>query len=118
VTAAEAMSHCSDSSSSEGNAKAAKKATAAPLYSIYKADGTIQKDISLPDGRKHFELEEMKKIVGGWVEVSYLPGKMIAIYDEEGKMQHKSYPINLKASELVGLILVGTVIICPEKMMK
>jgi len=101
-----------------GKVRSTKKSAVKPLtYTVFKVDGTIDSNLSLPDGRTHFELKEMQSIVGGYIEVTYLPNNMLAIYDEEGKMQHKNYAFNENASKVVGRSLFGTVIVCPVKML-
>lgn len=53
-------------------------------------------------------LEELQKLVGGYIEVKSIPGKMAILWDEEGRL--KSLPLNVKfgAWDIVGnIVLVG-----------
>ena len=49
-----------------------------------------------PKNGKSFELEEMQKLVGGYIEFIYLHDGRIMVINEEGKM--KRLPYNFKAS--------------------
>ena len=45
-----------------------------------------------------FSLEELQAMVGGWLEVVYLPDGNLLVIDEEGKL--KNYPRNEQATRL------------------
>lgn len=71
-----------------------------------------------PDNGKSFTLKELKKYVGGYVEViyTYERPRQIMCVDGEGKPKKK--PFNQEASKLFGFDeIVGDVLICSEKEM-
>jgi flagellar hook assembly protein FlgD len=101
--------------------KKKKKST----YTRYHADGRVEKDVALPDGRQYItEVDEMQALIGGGqVETMRLPGGLLALFDEDGRS--KQLPLNRTASALVtklcgGMpcLLVGTVVVMPNKMLK
>ena len=65
----------------------------------------------LPADGKTFELEELHKLVGGWIEV-VREGDSYLVMDEEGKLKGKAY--NEVASDLTGRLhdIVGDVLVC------
>jgi hypothetical protein len=77
-----------------------------------------------PKNGKDFTLEEMQKIVGGYIECIYLPNKMIMIIDEEGKCKDK--PINYAATTLYvqsgncgeSDYIAGDVLLCKSSQVK
>ena len=85
---------------------------------IIYANGT-EKEIS-PKNGKDFQLEELQKIVEGYIEVLPIHDGEIMIMNEEGKIN--GLPINKKATEIVSDIvcdvIVGNVLICNSKMLK
>ncbi len=79
------------------------------MATIFKADG--QKIETQPKNGRDFKLEELKKIVGGYIEIVTLSGNRIMVVNEEGKVN--GLPINIKATELCGYdIIVGDVLVC------
>jgi hypothetical protein len=63
---------------------------------LYKTDGTME-EVKPRSGTK-FELEELQKIVGGWIEiVRTLDGKKMVI-NEEGK--NKQMALNILATRI------------------
>lgn len=79
---------------------------------IIKTDGSVSE--FKPAG-KRITLEEMQKIVGGYIEMLHLDGrsKKVLVVNEEGKL--KNLPINHKAtlmakSDWIQDIIVGDVI--------
>ena len=53
-----------------------------------------------------FSLEELHALVGGWIEVVYLPDGRLMVIDEEGKL--KGYPRNEQATRLAaGRLMVS-----------
>jgi hypothetical protein len=80
---------------------------------IYKPDGT-ETEVTPKD--KSFTLDELKEIVGGWIEVVALKGSYMVV-NEEGKLM--GLPFNLRATTIArqhlnnGDFIVGTVIIVP-----
>ena len=51
-------------------------------------------------------LENLQKIVGGYIETVYLTDEVVIICNEEGKLQHLPFNMNLHGDELVGTIIV------------
>ena len=76
------------------------------MAKLFKTDGTVE-DVK-PKGKK-FKLEEMQKLVGGYIEA--VPGsKLLAYCNEEGQLQE--LPFNKRASEYFHQVLVGNVLVC------
>lgn len=76
------------------------------------------RDIQPANGQE-FQLEELQKIVGGFIEVLYLQNALM-ILDEEGKLKNK--PTNKLATQIWrtegGLDpIVGTVVICKSHLL-
>ncbi len=63
---------------------------------VLHVDGT-QETIA-PHSPPAFALEELHALVGGWIEVVYLPDGRLMVIDEEGKL--KGYSRNEKATRL------------------
>jgi Domain of unknown function (DUF3846) len=60
-----------------------------------------------PANGKKFSLEELQKLVGGYIE--YVPrSRPIAYCDEEGRLKEK--PLNALASQRFNQLLVGDVV--------
>lgn len=79
---------------------------------IIKANGLIR-DIT-PAGDT-FTLEELQEIVGGYIELAWLPHGMVLVVNEEGKL--KNLPVNVVATELYKAdVIVGDVLLCNEKL--
>jgi hypothetical protein len=81
------------------------------MAKIFKTDGSILE--TEPKNGTHFTLEELKEIVGGWIEIVYLPNKEMMIIDEEGKLKGKPY--NLLATSYWknhNDFIVGDVLLC------
>lgn len=82
---------------------------------IYKSNGDIIE--TSPKNKKDFSLKELKKIVGGHIEVINL-GDDYMVVNEEGKLI--GLPINLNAtivyqiSTKIGEHIVGDVLVCPK----
>lgn len=89
------------------------------MAKIYKTDGT---SVSVePKNGKDFKLDELKEIVGGYIEVLHLNGNEILVCNEEGKL--KGYPLNIEATRIVqendiSDYIVGNVLICDTKQVK
>jgi hypothetical protein len=85
---------------------------------IYKADGTII-DI-VPENGTDFQLEELQRIVGGYIEIIGLFDNEIMVVNEEGKLA--DLPINENATELYNEAddfydyIVGDVLVCDSSM--
>lgn len=61
-------------------------------------------------------LVDLQKIVGGFIEIVYLPDKRIMVIDEDGKLKGK--PINKKAPEMYAPqwdTIVGDVVVCTKQ---
>jgi hypothetical protein len=72
-----------------------------------------------PKNGKDFKLEELHDIVGGYIECIYLPGKMLMVLDEEGKLKGKD--VNQNATEMARLnndYIVGDVLVCKKSEVK
>lgn len=77
-----------------------------------------------PKNGTDFQLEEMQKIVGGYIQLFYLmndEGEVI-VMNEEGKFE--GLPVNDKATELAesllydGDFIVGDVLVCTNKQIR
>ncbi len=77
---------------------------------LINADGTGRE--VLPKKGKEFSLEELQGFVGGYIElVRYFGGQMMV--NEDGRP--KGLPVNIRASELAGMPIVGPVVIGSKK---
>jgi len=76
------------------------------MATIIKVDGTME-EITID---KQNSLEQMQKIVGGYIEVVPVAGGKTLVVNEEGLLQQ--LPINYKASALYNCTIVGNVILC------
>jgi hypothetical protein len=85
---------------------------------IYKADGTIIE--TAPANGTDFQLEELQKIVGGYIEIVSLLDNEIMVINEEGKLT--DLPVNENATELYNEVdgfydyIVGDVLVCDSSM--
>lgn len=86
------------------------------MVKIVKTNGEI---IDLED--KELQLEQMQKVVGGYIEIVHLKNGWLVVCNEEGKL------IGLEENPVVTLvcningfndIIVGDVIICESKYIK
>ena len=60
----------------------------------------------MPASPPSFSLEELQAMVGGWIEVVYLPDGRLMVIDEEGKL--KGYQRNEQATRLAaGRLMFG-----------
>jgi hypothetical protein len=71
---------------------------------------------TIPKNGSDFELAELQDIVGGLIECIPLTKGRLLVVNEEGLLEN--LPINTKASLLVGLPIVGTVVICDDDQLK
>lgn len=84
---------------------------------VIKTDGT--KDALQPKNNKVFTLEELKSVVGGYIEIVQLTEDYLMIINEEGKLL--DLPINVvatrvyRASRNTEDFIVGNVLICSNK---
>jgi hypothetical protein len=85
---------------------------------IYKADGTII-DV-VPENGTDFQLDELQKIVGGYIEIVGLLDNEIMVINEEGKLA--DLPVNENATEIYNEVdgfydyIVGDVLVCDSSM--
>lgn len=84
---------------------------------IYHPNGEIE-DV-LPKNGKHFTLEEMQAIVGGYIEIVRLPANLLMILNEEGKLQKLAYNPHADAIfknhfHINNNYIVGNVLICSK----
>lgn len=90
------------------------------MAKIYKTDGTIL-DVE-PKNKKFFKLEELQKIVGGYIEIVELNNGEIIVLNENGKVDNlpyndeatKIYKENINTSDFI----VGDILICKAREVK
>ena len=68
-----------------------------------------------PNKDNLFSLEELQKIVGGYIEMVFLPNNFVLVVNEEGKLNQ--LPINIKASLImkefnINDFIVGNALYC------
>ena len=80
---------------------------------IYKANGEVIK--TYPKNGTYYTLEELKEIVGGYIEIVRLNKKEIMVINEEGKLNNLPYNDNatlrfrfFKTNDFI----VGDVLVC------
>ena len=76
---------------------------------VYRVDGTIEELGHKPT------LKEAQEIVGGYIELVKVRGKVLVV-DDEGKLEHKNKPTNklitsLYGSQIYSGYVVGDVIV-------
>lgn len=83
---------------------------------IFKTDGTSEK--VPPTNGTDYTLEELQKMVGGYIEVVRVPHKpsMILIVNEEGLLHN--LPPNPMATGIAGQPIVGNAVYCPTEHLK
>ena len=75
-----------------------------------------------PKNGVDFKLEEIQKIIDGYMECVYLPKGLIMIVDEEGKIKNK--PVNYAATAIFQAkygktdVIVGDVLLCKTNQIK
>ena len=88
------------------------------MAKIYRVNGTVE-NIE-PVNKTDFSLEELQKIVGGYIEVVPVFKNKYIVVDEEGRM--KNYKHNETASRLVfGQVngdIVGDMLLCEQNEIK
>jgi len=87
------------------------------MATILRANNT-QEEVS-PSNGSDFQLAEVKAIVDGWVEITYLSDGRIMLLNEEGKIS--DLPPNWAATELFNQggrlwyeVIVGDVLVCED----
>ena len=78
------------------------------MAQLIKANGE-QIDVT-PKNGKDFKFEELKEMIGGWIEIVRLRDDKILVVDEEGMCKEKD--INPVASLMAGFTVVGDVVFC------
>lgn len=84
---------------------------------LYKADGTILEVV--PANGTDFKLDELKKMVGGYIEIVSAGNGKIMVIDEEGKLKNK--PLN-NACTMIFMqagyydTIVGDALVCDDEM--
>jgi hypothetical protein len=70
-----------------------------------------------PKNGTDFSYEELREIVGGYIEIVSLTNDKIMVVNEEGKIYH--LPVNMQATHLHGYeIIVGDVLVCDSNQVK
>lgn len=86
---------------------------------LYKADGTILEVV--PANGTDFQLDELKKMVDGYIEIVPAGEGKIMVLDDEGKLKGK--PVNDAATMIfmqAGFYdtIVGDVLVCDDEMVQ
>lgn len=81
---------------------------------IIKTDGS--RIVTNPKNGKDFQLDELQKIVGGYIEIVHLPNGQIMVVNEEGLIH--GLPYNADASIEAMDIIVGDVLVCDSEKVK
>ena len=88
------------------------------MAKLYRVNGTVE--TVEPVNKTDFTLEELQKIVGGYIEVVPVFGNKLIVVDEDGRM--KNYKHNKTASQLVlGQVIgdiVGDMLLCNQDEIK
>lgn len=77
-----------------------------------------------PANSTNFTIEELRELIGGYVEYLTLDNGEIAIFDEEGGADLKNLPYNSSGSRYVNkhlkyyIFLLGPVLICKKEQFK
>ena len=84
---------------------------------IIRANG--DQEFPTPANGRTWTLKELKKIVGGSIELHPVPpGRglkdALMVMNEDGKL--RGLPPNDVASLLMGMLVVGDVLVCPNRM--
>jgi len=80
------------------------------MAKILRANGD-REDIEPMGENGKLTLEQLQKVVGGWVEVVVVPDcHNLLIVDEDGKL--KNLPVNVTASKVAQTVIVGDVVLC------
>lgn len=86
---------------------------------LYKADGTILEVV--PANGTDFQLDELQKMVGGYIEIVSAGKGKIMVLDDEGKLKGK--PVNDVATMMfmqAGYYdtIVGDALVCDSEMVQ
>lgn len=69
-----------------------------------------------PKNGTDFQLKELQKIVGGYIEIVRLNGSAIMVVNEEDLLM--GLPVNSKATSRAGQRIVGDVLICHTRQVR
>lgn len=69
-----------------------------------------------PENGHHFSLQELHKMIGGYIEIVQLGEGRIAVVDESGILKSRIY--NFLASSKTYRALYGNVLICKSKQVR
>lgn len=86
---------------------------------IISTDGTYN-DVE-PKNKTDFQLEELQKIVGGYIEIVQLSNSQCMVVNEEGKVAGLPYNhLATLAAYMSGVkdVIVGNVLVCDIRMIK
>ena len=83
------------------------------MATIITTSGAVKK--VRPANGKTFSLEELKKIVNGYIEIVHLSARSLLVVNEEGKLHN--LPYNQTASSVLFLygipdVIVGDALLC------
>lgn len=83
---------------------------------VYKPNGQII--TTEPSNGTDFSLKELQEIVGGYIQVIYLPDNQVMVINEEGKLDGLEYNDNATEilEEVMDDFIVGNALICDRKM--
>lgn len=80
------------------------------MATLYKIDGTTKE--VLPRDQKRFKIEELQKLVGGYVEQWKLHNSLRIVMDEDAKL--KGRPINTEASRFFSVQAGAAVVVAGD----
>jgi len=80
------------------------------MATLLKSDGNEVKNVDIST------LEKMQELVGGYIELVYLPNKKVFVVNEEGLLD--GLPFNHKASYEAHRHIVGDVILAKQNEIK
>lgn len=80
------------------------------MAALITPDGTLKVVHPQAGIGKKFSLDELNKIVGGYIEILHLTAGRIAVVNEEGRLMGLQF--NPRASLTTGYHLVGNVLLC------
>lgn len=81
------------------------------MAQIIKTTGEVIE--TSPANGTDFSLEELRAVVGGFIEIVHLRDGRLMVVNEEGKLD--GLPINELASNLYPDLIVGDVLVCDIK---
>ena len=72
------------------------------MLELIRVDGSTEQVVN-------FSLENLQKLVGGYIEALYAHDGRMLVVDEEGRLKNK--PVNPAASAIFGYVVVGDVVV-------